>query len=246
MRDASHPSHRRCSSKARNALSARFAVAAALGLAFAACAAPGTRPADMSVPDHIAAAEDAEAAADAHAQQYDPDAWNAPSHCGEFCFSTWTNPTAEHAREARKHRRLAERHRQASEALRLAEEASCTGIPTRDRDISPFFHAEDILEVKPEGDAEWGSSRFTIRFVAVPGVDADRMQRLIDCHLARSAARGHVAPEMPYCPLVPRGVSARTRSSGDALEVTLTVDEPESREEVAMRLHELASVHQAS
>jgi hypothetical protein len=43
---------------------------------------------------------------------------------------------------------------------------------------------------------------------------AEWLQRLTDCHIARNAALGHVAPAMPDCPLVPMGVTARVTSTG--------------------------------
>jgi hypothetical protein len=211
----------------------------AIGVALAGCAATGTRPHDMSVAEHEAAARSEEAAAQKEAKQYDEDAWEAPEGCGDFCFSTWSNPTSEHAIAARKHRQLAAEHREASAALREAEHESCKGIPERDRDISPFFHRGDIVGVSVEDDDE-PPSHFAIRFRPVAGVDAEKMQRLVDCHLARNAARGHVAPEMPYCPLVPRGVSAEVEAEGSVLVVELEVDDEASRQEVRRRVEALA------
>ncbi|HFE46139.1 MAG TPA: hypothetical protein ENJ18_11710 [Nannocystis exedens] len=132
---------------------------------------------------------------------------------------------------------MAAEHRQASEALRAAEARACTGIPKRNWDLSPFFHTDDIESVSGQ---ETKDGEFVVRFSAIEGVDAAAMQHLLDCHLARNSARGHVAPEMDYCPLVPKGVRASVSPGASGLVVRIEADSPEARAEVRQRLERLS------
>jgi hypothetical protein len=100
-------------------------------------------------------------------------------------------------------------------ALRDAATRACVGVPNDDRDMSPFDHREDIESVaqlySPSSGGKNPTRHFlgaTVVFHATPGMTAQWLQRVIDCHLARNAALGHDVPEMAYCPLVPKGVSA--------------------------------------
>jgi len=61
------------------------------------------------------------------------------------------------------------------------------------------------------------------------------LQRVINCHLARAASVGHSMPEMPYCPLVPKGVTAKVVSAGDGFNVEIRSDDPAAAEEVVKR-----------
>lgn len=205
-------------------------------LVAAACASAGTRPHDMSAAEHERAAKNDDERAKTHTREYDEGAWQPAGDCGEFCFSTWSNPAGEHAGLARRHRRLAAKHRAASETLRNAEAEACQDIPERDRDVSPFFHSDDIVgfERLPQAGAE-GPVSFRVHFEAIHGVDVDAMQRLLDCHLARNAARGHEAPEMPYCPLVPTGVEAKAEATDTGVDIVLTA-QPPAHYEVEERL----------
>ncbi len=200
----------------------------------------------MSAAEHERAARVDDERAVAHTSQYDENAANLSVDCGEFCFSTWSNPTEQHAMAARRHRALAKKHRAASKTLRDAESTECKDIPERDRDISPFFHGGDILGVdRSETSRADGPVTFRVHFRTIEGVDVERMQRLVDCHLARSAARGHEAPEMSYCPLVPPGVEVTVEAAPTGIDVILTVDPP-SHYEVEHRLQQLVSESEAA
>lgn len=61
------------------------------------------------------------------------------------------------------------------------------------------------------------------------------LQRLVDCHLARNAALGHDVPEMPYCPLVPRGVSARVSAVDRGFAVDVRAEDPATAQEILRR-----------
>ena len=214
---------------------------AVAGAALAGCGpAPGTQPHDMSAAQHQAMARGEEQSAAGHAAQFDPAAKVERSGCGlasragEACWSSVSNPTAAHLAEVDRHRKLAAEHRAASQALRDAEAVACLGLSESNRDMSPFAHREDIagVEVVVTGGASSASASSPrsipqtrgaiVVFRATPGMTAQWLQRVVDCHLARNAALGHDAREMPYCPLMPKDVAAHVtpRESGFAVEVT--------------------------
>jgi hypothetical protein len=223
-----------------------------------ACASTpaGTRPHDMSAEQHDSEAARHAGVARAHDAQYDPRATSTRTDCAPptakqaaaVCWTSVQNPTAEHLRVAEAHRVEAARHRAASDALRAAEASACTGIAEQDRDMSPFEHAEDIASVEPlmedvrsgpKGSVTTRTTGVVVTFRAVPGLTAEWLQRLIDCHLARNAARGHVAEEMPNCPLVPKGVTARVESTGDGFAVSIRGGDDATAREIAARSERL-------
>lgn len=223
----------------------------------AGCGAPaGTQPHAMSAAEHEAAAAQEEKSGGAHGEQYDPAASATEKRCsptragGGTCWTSEVNPTTEHAEQAAHHRDLAARHRAASEALRSAEGSACAGIPEGDRDMSPFAHREDIRSVTPlQEEVKTGkavSSRVSgaeVLFRAVPGLTAEWLQTVVQCHLARNAAIGHEvsASEMPYCPLTVRGAQASVRSVGDGFIVAVRADDEAAAQEILHRAQSLAA-----
>ena len=224
-----------------------------------ACAStPGARPHDMSAADHEAMANQQAQESAAHSAQYDSkktvgtrlcssaaEESFAPGGTEPRCWTENINPTSAHLDEAEKHTKMAADHRAASKALRDAEGSACVGISAQDRDMSPFHHREDITSVEPI-DGRVGPkstmtnvSGATVVFRAVPGMTAEFLQRVVDCHLARNAALGHVVPEMPYCPLVLKGVTARVSSTGDGFAVAIRADDAATAAQVFERARAL-------
>lgn len=206
----------------------------------------------MSVAEHAAAAAREDRNATGHASEHDPAAVkDRNSRCAgssrspaDICWGSETNPTAEHLQEAERHRKMAADHRAGAQALREAEARACGGIADEDRDISPFFHGKDIertepLVVKSRQQGGTGEHEATVGAVVyfrpVPGLTQELFQRVINCHLARNASMGHVAAEMPYCPLVPKGVTAVVRSDGARFAVELRGQDDEAAREVLRR-----------
>ena len=227
-----------------------------------ACAGdPGTRPHDMSAAQHQSAAEQEEAAGKAHGTQYDPGATKDSTICGQAgtirpftqtgppCWTSRTNPTAQHSQDAERHRELAAKHRAAAAALVEAEQKACAGIDEADRDTSPFYHQEDILSVeaaeeKPADVYGVGAARTTgatIVFRTVPGLTLEWFQHEVNCHIARASAAGHEMPEMSYCPLVLKGVSATVSSKGDGFAVRVTSDDKQTAQEILQRSRALVA-----
>jgi hypothetical protein len=220
-------------------------LAASISALVLACAAdPGTQPHDASQAQHEAMAKQEDQAAEGHADQHDHSAKSETNQCAGRggCWTSESNPTAQHSEDAKKHHELAEKHRAASAALASAEASACSGISDGDRDISPFYHREDIESVSPLTEEiksgksvtkkEVGS---TIVFRAVPGMTAEWLQRVVDCHIARASAMGHAMPEMSYCPLELKGVKAKVTSTGSGFAVNVSSDDPATVAEISKR-----------
>jgi len=215
---------------------ARITMVSALTLACAG-ATPGAQPHDMSARQHDQSAVREEREAERHQAKYEPD---APGDAVR-------NPTAQHAGEAARARKAAADHRAASKALRDAEARACVGIPDDDRDMSPFAHRENIARVEPlESQSRvkpQGAIRKTIGATvylrSVPGITAESLQHVVDCHLARNAALGHRVPEMDYCPLVPKGVSAKVSLRARAFVVDISAADPNTAGEILRRAQAL-------
>lgn len=223
-----------------------------------ACASstPGARPHDMGAPSHESAAAEHDRMAETHAAQFDPNARVPYEKCEHVridgvagaCWTASRNPTKAHLEEAERHRKMAADHRAASQALRDTEARACVGISTEDRDESPFANREDITSVtpldlkttsgKPQYDRHAGA---VITFRAVPGMTAQWLQRVVDCHLARNAALGHEVPEMTYCPLVPKDVTAKVTPTETGFAVEVRSDDSATADEILRRARGLVA-----
>jgi hypothetical protein len=220
-------------------------------LALSACAStPGAQPSDMSAAQHEQAAANHQAEATPHTAQFDPNAATTTSRCdGKHpCWTSVSNPTQQHYADARKHQKMAEDHRAAAQSLRSAETQSCVGISDADRDMSPFNHREDITNVQPatapsvrgKGDPDHLTGA-VITFRAVPMLTAEWLQRIVECHLARNNALGNDMPEMAFCPLELKGVTARVSSAGDGFAVTIESQDATTAKEVLRRAQALTN-----
>ncbi len=231
-----------------NGLAAPVAAALVAGAGIVGCATPGTRPHDMSVGGHEAAAAQSEVEAAKHASSYDPSATKAELKCAgrSPCWTSVVNPTADELRRAERYQALAAKHRAAAQELRDAEARACVGISEADRDLSPFSHHEDIAAVGPiyipskTGRNLPSNLRGAlVSFRAVPGLTAEWLQHSVNCHLARNAALGHPLQEMPDCPLVPKDVTAKVSSPGDRFEVEIRAGDSATAGEVWRRARQL-------
>ena len=220
----------------------------------ASCATKGTEPHAMTAAQHEGAAKGEEQAAKERASQYDPSAAIPPTiDCPFFvgigltCYRSWTsvqNPTGQHLAEGKRHAELARQHRAASQALRDAEARACKNVPEGDRDISPFYHREDVVSAGLFSESLALGGRNVIGaevvFAALPGMTVEWLQRVVDCHLARNAVLDDVAKAMPYCPLAVPHVRAQVRSVGNGFAVDITSDNETNRRDVIARVEALA------
>jgi len=209
--------------------------------------AQGPEPHDMSVAQHEATADREEAAAGELAPRSGA---VTPTECdpATICWSARQNPTADQVAAAKEHRERAAAHRAAAQKLRDAEGASCAGLSEADRDSSPFYYRQDIAWVK-EIDKELRMGK-TVLFRTVgarafirpvPGLTAEWLQRIVDCHIARAAAVGHDMPEMSYCPLVLREVTASVSSAGNGFIIEVQSNDPKVVEEIVRRMNALVA-----
>jgi hypothetical protein len=220
-------------------------IAVSIGLGLVACGgSQGTEPHDMSAVEHERAAGGEEAAADQHGAQYDPSASTQTRRCAKaVCWTADTNPTAVHQQQMQEHRELAAKHRAAAEALRTAEAGACSGIDEEDRDVSPFARTEDVDSVSelktPEQHGKIthdmpAGARAVFR--AVPGLTAEWLQRVVDCHRARAAAMGFNMSGMEYCPLMLKDVTAEVTSVGNGFAVDVTSNDRDVAREILRRM----------
>lgn len=224
-------------------------------LSAAACApaaTPGAQPHDMSVAGHEAMAANEVKTSQLHSAEYDSSATARREHCtnsatarwgngGGGCWTSVTNPTAEHLDETKKHQRMAADHRAASQVLRDAEARACVGVSELDRDVSPFAHREDVLRVASlrSGGPSSRVEGVVVTFRALPGLTTEWLQKVVDCHIARNAALGHDVAEMAYCPLVPKGATAQVSQVADGFAVTIRTTDPDSIPELVRRAEAL-------
>jgi hypothetical protein len=210
--------------------------------------AQGPQPHDMSVAQHEAMAQHDEEAASAVVPE--KGAGGEPCDPSTVCWSARQNPTPQQVAQAEEQRKQAAAHRAAARALRDAETNACAGLSEADRDTSPFAFPDDIAWVKENEKELRQNKNFLFRttgarafFRAAPGLTVEWLQRIVDCHLARAAAVGHDMPEMNYCPLVLRDVTARVSSTGNGflIEVQTTGKDPKIAEEIVRRMNALVA-----
>jgi hypothetical protein len=223
-----------------------------------ACAAnqgtQGTHPQDMSVAEHRAAARNEEAAAEEQLRARETTtcvplaSTRATTQSGIACWTSRSKPTPAEKAQIARNLKLAAEHRAAADALVQAEAQSCTGIDDEDRDVSLFFHREDIVAVEPATEAPapyFGndSSRKTngavIVFRAVPGLTVEWLQHVVNCHIARAAALGYDVPEMADSPLVLKNVQANVSADADTFRIAVTSDDRPTVLEIVRRAEAL-------
>jgi hypothetical protein len=204
----------------------------------------------MSRQAHESAAEEHARSSAEHSAQYDEKALTDPGDCSQYLGSCWgSNPTEPHKDRAEEQRRAAAAHRAAAKSLQDVEARACQGVSESDRDISPFFHRQAIVEVKPftrerlefaeRSSASEEGAGATIVLLPAPGVTAERLQRTIECHVARNATLGYDMPEMAYCPLAIKGATATVSSTGNAFAVNITAEDQKAADAILQRARAL-------
>jgi hypothetical protein len=218
-------------------------------LASTACASnpiPQTTDAAAAQHEQLAAHDDQLAAK--QAAKYDPAARQTKQRCTgrapreeaeiEVCWTSEVNPTADHLKKAQRYHALAEEQRATSEKLRKAEISACSGVSELDKTMSPFSHPEDVATVTPlrTAGASPRPEGALITFRATEGMTAPRLERLVNCHLARNACLENDAQELAYCPLVLKNVKATVTPTGDGLfSVAVRSEDPAIAQEILKR-----------
>jgi hypothetical protein len=197
--------------------------------AFVACQQAAEKPArtpEVGVRENDQAATQHEQSAAEHRIAADSvRGLGAACQANDPCWSALAAQEGREREQADRQLRLAAEHRKAAKGLREAEERACSGVSAYDRAVSPFSHQKDIAEVAPILDSSPDAKGrrvlgITVTFRPVPGLTAERLQRIADCHIARNTALGHDVPELHDCPLVPLVTAVVTnRPQGLAIEV---------------------------
>ncbi len=221
-----------------------------LCIALSACGAAGTSPHEMGADAHLSAAAVHERAA---AEEERPRRaasldWRRCIRQGRglFCSSMLRDSRAERERETERHRAFAALHRAASQALRDAESSACQGLSGDDLDIPLLARSHDIESVEPIYRSP-SSQRMTaddllgasLTLGAAAGLTLERLQRLLDCEVARNAALGHDNPGVQFDPLAVEGATAIASSSRDRLSVGITAPDTDAAWEILERARAL-------
>lgn len=217
------------------------AVASVLILGAVACAHPGTSPEDMGAQEHERAAQEAISQAQHLGERPCPPTTSATAQTSAICWTPAATSDAQKALALDRAQQLAAAHRRAAAELRTAADAACEGVGDVDRNASPFSHLEDLDGARPllgPQAPKTGTTPVlgvTVFIKPLPGLTPERLQRVVNCHLAQNALLGHPVEADPDCPLVPAGVSASVRSAGDRFAVEIKGSSPEVVQEITAR-----------
>jgi len=167
--------------------------------------------------------------------------------CGEpVCWTSTSNPSVEQAEQLIELRRAAATVRTAARALTDAEERACAGLDQEERDVSPFYHRDDIVSARVLNEkARTGKGTLMrragarVQFRPVPGLTAARLRLQIDCQIARAAAVGHSMPETSYCPLSLGEIEVEVFVMGNGFTVDIKAEDAQTAEEIVRRVYAL-------
>ena len=206
----------------------------------AACApGPGRHPSLPATGEPIAAANQGETSE----AREDPEGLSDRTPCGEpVCWTSTWNPSLEQARQMDELRHAAAMFRTTARPLTAAEDRACAGLDQEERDVSPFYHRDDIVSVRPSSEkarTEKGTYVRTtgarVQFRAVPGLTAERLRLQVSCQMARAAAAGYDMPETSYCPLWLSGIEAAVFVMGNGFAVEITAEDAQTVDEIVRR-----------
>jgi hypothetical protein len=138
---------------------------------------------------------------------------------------------------------VARTRRDESPRLREAERVHCAGMSEEEKDVSPFFHRGDFVDVAPlqahDGDVPGRLEGAVVTFRRVEGLTAERLQRDLACQAARYASVDHAEAAWRWCPLEVRDVTATVVESARGLEVRLVALDAETAAETYFRAQSL-------
>lgn len=194
----------------------------------------GARPSDMSQTEHESVAAEEQTKAASHSRQYDPTALTAVDDCTQSLDHAGDRIRPTSTRSKQKH--TGERQPRTPPLpapwarRRLAHRRSFA----RGSRHEPFFHHAGIVETRPltaasgasrTGEATGESAGATVILLPAAGLTAERLERVVQCHIARNATLGSLA-DMPYCPLASKGVFASVGSTGTGFDVKHRLGRP--------------------
>jgi hypothetical protein len=140
--------------------------------------------------------------------------------------------------EAQRARDEADAFRARAQSMRAAEKRACAGLGDLDRQVSPMAHTRQIVRVD-RLDAQGRLIGARVTFAKVPGLTRDRLQQLVDCHVAIADEMGHDDRAQTFDPLSAPDASAGVRESDAGFEVTVVTSNPTSASEILRRAQAL-------
>jgi len=132
----------------------------------------------------------------------------------------------------------------ASPAARRSGALACQGLTDAERRAGAFVRPESIDDVRALRERPFAAGRsnafLVLRGAVVSvrpeaGLTAERLQQIVDCHLAEASAVGYQVPGMKECPLALRGAAAVVRFDGAHLLVEIRAGEGQAAAEVWRR-----------
>ena len=163
----------------------------------------------------------------------------APQPPAAIAWAARIAPTPQQVAQLEALRDAARSHRMASPAVRAAESTACAGLGDDDRDVTPFFYRDDIVDVQPlrrhDGALAGRLEGAAVTFRRVEGLSPERLQRLVDCQMARDAALQYRVPEVAWCPLAVAGTLGRVAGVESGLEVRMASASADAATETYVR-----------
>ncbi len=125
-------------------------------------------------------------------------------------------------------------------------EAACRGVPSAEWTAASLTNPRNVRavqEVKPEmpvSETETVVQRWGARIVlgAQPGMTAEWLQRVAECHMAQVATSA--SPALTQSPLDVKGALVAVQSAGDGFAVDITSASPKVGREILTRARALA------
>jgi hypothetical protein len=125
-----------------------------------------------------------------------------------------------------------------------APDTSCRGVPEAQWNGAPLTNPQDIRSVQevrtepPASETETVVARSGARILlrAQPGITAEWLQQVAECHLAHVGAP---SPGRPASPLDVKGASVAVRSAGDGFAVEITSTDRKAAKEILARAQAL-------
>jgi hypothetical protein len=130
-----------------------------------------------------------------------------------------------------------------SRTIAQQEAKTCEGIPAADRDKDPLLAGADVRsviqlrDVYSEAAEDFDGAAVVLR--ATPGLTAEWLARVVDCRLARNAARGSGNPDSADSPLSIPGVSALVTWVGDGFAVSILSSNDKTAAEIWRRVQKI-------
>jgi hypothetical protein len=130
--------------------------------------------------------------------------------------------------------------------------SACKGVPDPERNVRLLTNRQDVVavgEIKPDDSLFQDSSPdpragARVLVVAEPGVTAEWLERIAECHIAQNAARGY-PQSAASSPLDVKGAAVHVSSVGDGFAVDITSYDWKAGREILRRARTLLGAQAA-